>query len=429
MLKQIGTALLLGLLLAGSALAQAPQIGWENDYDAAMKRAQSEKKPVFIIFLMDNEPANDEIAKVHLHEPDIVKLSAEFVCLIANSGMHADGVPVEGPAGTAHACAKYGAVSCAQHQQVERHAREEFMNSPVVAAPQFLFLAPDGKSVILRHVWTIGPAELLRKMRIALGLIDPTKGGDLVHAVQAATDEMLKQANDNNMNKRRDALKALATSEDPRVIDFLIKQTAETVDESKRLEAIEAMGERGNGRVLPVLLKLLGASSGQIRLAVAKSLDRLGMPESAPSLFAALKKETRSGVRGGLVRALVTADANTPEFRKFIIGMIKGSTQGDAMHALRAAGRMKADDELKKAIIAASKGNSPSVRGAAYWALGMHKVTEAGTAIAKAAETEKNTDVKNLALGAVARINNQIFEGPDSDSCLSNLFSTAGLNN
>ena len=56
---------------------------------------------------------------------------------------------------------------------------------------------------------------------------------------------------------------------------------------NERLEAIEAMGQRGgNGRVIPILHKLLESKANQVRIAVAKSLDNLAMPDSGPSTVA-----------------------------------------------------------------------------------------------------------------------------------------------
>lgn len=157
-----------GCALALTAAAQESQIAWQPDFDAALKLAQSEKKPLFIVFLMDNEPANDSVAGSHLHDKGLVELSRSFVCLIASPGKHGD----------AAACPKFGAGSCAQHAQVEMRARTAYMNSPRVAAPQFLAVAPDGKTVILRHVYVLAASELENKLRIALGGLDPSKGGD-----------------------------------------------------------------------------------------------------------------------------------------------------------------------------------------------------------------------------------------------------------
>ena len=73
---------------------------------------------------------------------------------------------------------------------------------------------------------------------------------------------MLTQANDNNTIKRLEGLQKLAGLDDPRVIGFLIKQTAEGVDEQRRIEAVDAMGTKGNAKALPVLLKLLHGEVG-----------------------------------------------------------------------------------------------------------------------------------------------------------------------
>lgn len=226
---------------------------------------------------------------------------------------------------------------------------------------------------------------------------------------------------------RQAAVQGLAASNDPRVIAFLIKQTGESVDEARRLEAIEAMGQRGNGLVLGVLHKLLEAKSNQIRIAAAKSILNLGMPDSAPALLAALKRENKSMVRGHLARALAACDPVTPDHRAFLVGMIKSPSQADKLNGIRAASGLAMDDELKKALLVAMKDSNPSVRGISWWVLGDHKVAEAGVHIAKAVLTEKNPDTKNLGLDALSRITGAAYDGPAAETCLSNLFATSGL--
>ena len=419
---------LVGFLACVSAPSQAQQISWQGDYDTAMKKAVAEKKPVMIVFLMDEEVANDEVARSHLHDPAVVTLSRSFVCLIGCTGAHSsapagrDSNPASRPA-----CPKFGCVTCLEHQKVEMRARTEFMNAPRVAAPQFLFLMPDGKTMLLRQVYALPAAELAKKMQVALALHDPSKGAELLARIRATTDDQLKLANDNNMDKRVPAIRALATSDDPRVVDFLIKQTGDMVEEAKRLEAIEAMGQRGNGKVLPVLHKLLGARSNQVRIAVAKSLDSRGMPESGPPILAAARKEDKNTVRGHLVKALITCDPVTADHRKFVVGMIKSSAQMDKMNGLKAAGRLTLDEDLKKAILGAAGDTNPAVRGVAYWALGTKRVPEAASLIGKALGSEKNPDVKCLGTWAVSQVTGTPFDGSDPEKCLSHLFEVAGI--
>src|SRR4029079_895304 len=153
-----------------------------------------------------------------------------------------------------------------------------------ISAPQFLFLKSDGESMLLRHVWMLTPAALVKKMRLALGFSDPAKVGEAEKAVSADVTRVLAECNDNNMNKRMEAIRKLATMDDPRIIEFLVKQTAESGDQPRRIEAIDAMEQRGNAKALPCLMKLLAAKSMQIRNHVVVALETLSMPEAAPGL-------------------------------------------------------------------------------------------------------------------------------------------------
>jgi hypothetical protein len=407
--------------------AQAPQIAWQPDYDAAFKQAAAEKKPLFIVFLMNDEVANDEVATSHLRDPEVVALTKNMVSMIACLGGHDEAAPSGTASQPAHGCSRFGAVTCAQHQQIESKARDQFMDSPRVATPQFLVVAPDGKTILLRHVYLLPVADLVSKLKVALAIHDPVKGAAVLSKVRAETDEILKQADGKNSAKRQEALQKLATSDDPRVIDFLIKQTAESVDETKRLEAVQAMGTRGNGKVLPVLHKLLTSGSNQLKIAVARALESLGMPESAPSILAAIRKESKTMVRARLVAALVACDAITPTHRAFIVGMIKSTALTDRLSAIRASGKLRLDDDLKKALLAAASDTNTPVRGAAYWALAKHNVAEAETMISKALPAEKNEDVKNIGTFAVCTIGGKPYSGPDPDSAVSKLFGTVGL--
>ena len=59
---------LLLIVAVGLAPAPDPQIAWEPDFDATLKAAKEDGKPIFIAFIMDQESANDEIAKNHFHD-------------------------------------------------------------------------------------------------------------------------------------------------------------------------------------------------------------------------------------------------------------------------------------------------------------------------------------------------------------------------
>jgi hypothetical protein len=142
-----------GLLFALCALvrAQEPSIAWEAGLDEALTAAKADNKPIMIAFIMDQEPANDEVAKEHFHDADVVAHSKNFHCLVAAVGCHAQ-QPDQG------VCPRFGTSTCACHQRVQMRAQAAYLQSSEVSAPQFIFLKPDGETVHLRHVWLLPKA-------------------------------------------------------------------------------------------------------------------------------------------------------------------------------------------------------------------------------------------------------------------------------
>jgi HEAT repeat protein len=400
----IGRLFLCGMVLCGRLLSQDPQIAWESDFDATLKAAKADGKPIMVAFIMDQESANDEVAKVHFHEKDVVETSKSFHCLIASVGIHAK-TSAEGP------CPRFGCATCAVHQKIQMRAQTAYLQSTEISAPQFLFLKSDGETMLLRHVWMLTPKELVKKMRLALGFSDPAKAGEAEKQAAQDVAQVLEQANDNNMNKRIEAFKKLALLDDPRIIEFLIKQTAEAVEEARRLEAIAAMGTKGNAKALPVLVKLLQSKSAQIRNHVAISLEKLAMPEAGPHLRAALKAEQKDLVKGNLARALAVCDPKTPEHVKTIVSMIEAGGQKERIAAIRASLDLSVSESLKKALMAAAKDNNAQIRGAAFCALAKHAVKEAVPILEKAAPSEKTQDVKSAAQGALSILTKPGYDG------------------
>jgi HEAT repeat protein len=398
---------LLLILAVGLEPAPDPQIAWEPDFDATLKAAKEDGKPIFIAFIMDQESANDEIAKNHFHDKEIVEQSKAFHCLICSIGTHA--------ATAKDPCTRFGVIPCSAHQNVEQRARTAFIQSSQASAPQFIFVKPDGASILVRSVWAIGPAELLKKMRLALGYNDPGKAGDDVQRQKAEVDRLIAQADDKNAVKRASALASLALLDDPRIMEFLTKQTAEGVDEPRRIEAVDAMGKKGNAKALVTLLKLLASGSAQMRNHVVIALEKLGMMEAGPAMYAALKKEQKDNVKSNLVRALAVCDPKPPEHSKMILTMIGTGAQIERISAIRAALDVPMNDPLKKALLAAAKDNSSQVRGMAFHVLAIRQVKDAIPLIEKAIPQEKNKDMKALAEGSLAMLKQTNYDGPSAD--------------
>jgi hypothetical protein len=393
-------------------------IAWRGDYDAALKEAAAAKKPLFIAFLMDDEPANDEIARGHFSDTDIVALSKEFVCMVASIGAHGGGTG--GDPAQADICPKYGGCSCRGHRDVETRARDAFLDSPRVVTPQFLFVRSDGKTVVLRHLWTLPAGELAKKMRTAIALCDPSKADAALAEQRKLVDGWFADAAGNNASKRGAALSALASSDDPRVAEFLAKQTAEGVDDVKRIEAVAAIADfgRSNGGLLPVLHKLLASPSVRFRSHVAVALEKIGAPDSGPALAAALRKETKDRAKAALLRALAVCDGVTPAHKKAIVAAAKAGGQIERTAALRAMADLDLGTEGEAVVMAALKDGSGPVRATAYFAAAKQNVKGALQIVEKQAAGEKASEIRQVAEAALAGLRDGAFDSATAGGLL-----------
>jgi hypothetical protein len=391
-------------------LAQEPQIDWEADYDETLKAAKADGKPIFVAFIMDNESANDQVAQTHFHDKEIVEMSRKFHCLICSIGTHG--------ATSNDKCQRFGKITCTNHQNCEMKARTAYIQSSQASAPQFIFVKPDGQGILVRSVWLIGPAELLKKMKLALGYNDPSKAGDEAKRQREEVDRVIAEADGKNAVKRASALAALSTLDDPRIIEFLVKQTAEGVDEPRRVEAIDAMGKRGNAKSLPVLLKLLQSGSIQIRNHATIALEKLGMMEAGPGLFAAAKKEQKANVKGNMIRALAVCDPKPQPHLEMITTMIASGPQVERLHAIRASLDVPINDALKKALMTAAKDDTSRIRAAAFYALARRQVKEALPLMEKAVPQEKVKDAKALIESSVSVLKQTQYDGPNAEDIL-----------
>ena len=101
-------------------------IHFEPSLDAAFARAKREKIPVMVCVVMDNEPANDTVARTYYRDPELGNLSKHAACVIASVGTHAETDEVNGDT-TRRVCTRFGSVTCAEHQALENEARKRWL--------------------------------------------------------------------------------------------------------------------------------------------------------------------------------------------------------------------------------------------------------------------------------------------------------------
>jgi hypothetical protein len=392
-------------MLATPAAAQdaaepSPFIDWQGDWDAALAQAQEQNKPIMVAFILRGESANEEVCRRHFKSPRIVEESRRFVCMLAAGG---DARPDDQAAPS--------------NPALEMRARTELMSSPTVSCPQFIFLMPDGKTTLVRHVWMLPEQELLKKMRLAYGFFDPERAGPEVRNHRDQVERLLEEAAGNNQDERRVALKTLARTDDPRVIEFLIKQTGPSSESTRRLEAIYFMRDKNNAKAIDCLHGLLNHRDTNTRFYAAIALEGIGMVESTPHLVHALKREGKERVRTHLVRAVASCAGDKGELKEAVLKLLKSTGKLDKIAALYVATACEPDDELKKAIVRAAGHSSANVRSAAYYAIGTLKIEEARKRLKSRKSSERGQTLSCL-LWALAQLGEDPYEEEDDPATI-----------
>ncbi|MEE9393265.1 MAG: HEAT repeat domain-containing protein [Planctomycetota bacterium] len=435
MTRQLLELLVVALLVAPSVLAQdadadaekakrekRPMVAWQPDYEAALKLAKIEKKPLMVAFILRGEPANETVCDEHFRDELICEMSKKFVCLLALSTFRdlEEGETTDLSKELVEKLEPTATLE--QLKKVEHDARYGLLESNRVSTPQFFFLKPDGESVLLHHVYTLSPERLLEKMQKAFHFFDPSwdlpKDMKEINANEVVeVEELVKLSDDKNMVTRRAAMAKLAGKDHPMVIEFLIKQTGKTVKTQRRLEAIRAMAQKGQIKFLDCLHKLLPKeSSFQIRSNVANAIGTIGLVESAEVLAKAVKKERKDNVRSLLMRAWAKcAGGESDAYAKSLNKMLKSRSNVDRLTALYLIGLMAKEVPLEAEVIKAARDKSSRIRGAAYFAIGSKKWTKAKKRLEKRFNSEAG-EVKKACAWALGELGDPAYGTFDSPS-------------
>lgn len=400
---------------ADATATAAPGIAWEHDFDAAMQKAVTEKKPVFVAFLMDDEPANDETIKDHYKDPQIQKLLAKFVCLCGCIGDHPS---------TEAGCAKFPGLSCQHHQAIEKKARARWLDSDLVTTPQHVFCDPEGKP-LRRKVYLISKATLAKCLLLTLqdcmidtsGLkVDFGKDGgeDMLEKERANVAKWLADLEGRNLELKEDALRGLANAEDPRAMPAVLQRLGPKFEDMTRLAAIGAVGRKGNYQAVAPLLQLLGESKAPILAKVACALESIQLPEAAPALLAAAKKEKRDRVLGPLLRAAARSQPGNPEIRELCLKHVKSASAQLTGSVLVALGRLDAHEKIGAALVAQLASKNVNTRGLAIWGLGRQRSPAANKALVQAQQGEKAPELLKILDQAVRHGRGDVVENYDT---------------
>lgn len=411
------TLILLVAVFATPLLAQTtaskdgpPGIAWQPDWKSAVAAAKESGKPIWIACILKDETANEEVLKQHFTDPALIQASRDFVCLLAGHGFHGDqeGVRYDGTLGQVHPMA--GSVSSKEIAAVEDHVRRRILEASTVSCPQYLFMNPEGEEVLLRHVWMCPKQTLMAKMTLARSFLDPSLADAAARSSLDQVSVLLDKAVSKDRTTRTDALDALAVLDDPRIPTFLIERTQDHVVADQRLEAISAMGQPGNAKVLPRLHELLRAKDVDTRVRAAVAIGRIGMADSALALHAALKKDRQDRVRTHLFRALSVCETDKDALRVLLLKATRSRNDLEVITALWLLKDLKPDRDVPRALQALFAHRDDEVRTAAYVTTGRLAISELEKEIRKRLHKEGNLP-RDAALWALAELGGEPYGG------------------
>jgi len=368
---------------------EAPKIVWEPTFEEAIEKAKTRQRPLFVAFIMDDEPGNDAVLAQHFKDPEIVKLSARMVCVVGNVGKH----------GT-ELCTKFGCVTCDQHQETEKRARARYLKTEVVRAPQFVFCDSTG-SEMFRKVYLIPKRELQKSMAIALSGAVPEPGGELA-AERARVDQWLKDADSKNGETRDAAFATLATATDSRAIPALMEKAKPTNNDTIRCAAIKALGVKGNHAALGPLMGFLSDKNTRVCLCALVALGEIQLPDPALAILKAIEKEKSVRIKARALRSAARIYPESAEVQKQCFGALKGASAQLQEAVMMAIYHLPPDPRSVAALRPLLTANKESTRALAAWILGKQDDETLIPVLEKMATSDKSPDVRSLARKATS---------------------------
>lgn len=145
-----------------------PSIAWfDGSFEQAKAAAQERNVPLLIIFIQDNEEANDRI-RADLHQdPDFLQAVERCVNVLACDSVHEQAAS---PGGRM-SCKVFPGIPCARHRQLAGEAFHAFAVEGSINTPMHVLLSPKGEEV--KRLYDVFPhedlLEPLRSMRRKLG--------------------------------------------------------------------------------------------------------------------------------------------------------------------------------------------------------------------------------------------------------------------
>ncbi len=363
------TTPVLSILLAfflgslGFAFAQPSSIAgklvWESEYEAALLKAKTESKIIFLAVNMDDEKGNDRMVKNVYTDRTVQRLAQGTVNLVASIGRH----------NKSGACSHLGTITCAEHRAVEGRVNGPILkpdNQGQVVAPQHVWLSSEGK-VLISVPYEITAGEMEWCFHEAARKVDPNYSGkesgkskrprrwipDGVFDGKSDSGEQpptreetleLIQEVRKGILKGGDLVKAykrIAEADEPEAREQIRQYLKSSgggggrrgggmgqAGNAKRIAMVRVIGLGSPQSYWEVLDSLVGSGEDALRNEVAVAMEQLAAPEALKSLTKAYKKEKDEIGRKNLLRAIAACGSQDGGARSLLFKAAKQTRDG-----------------------------------------------------------------------------------------------------
>lgn len=405
----LGSILSLGVMLT----LAADGVGWEKDYKKAFEKAGQLKVPVLVCFNMDGEWANDELANKIYRDPKFLAAASGCVCLVGSVFEHqktADGM-----------CSRFPSLTCADHKQVEKEARKQFVGGTVAIAPQHVLAASTG-DVITRRAYMCTLDELCDMVKSAELALSGASATEIAKRVDENTEKQMKslreQAKTHDWQKQFELLEQIAKL-GPRPSRILFTELAldKSRPEDLRKRVIGRLGSKGDYDSLETLLKLAKDDDPDIAIAAAGALEVEELPQATETLLKVYKKKPCEALRCILLRALGACGGDLDEVRGILARAAHDSNAyvrssaalglGYVLAGLERGAKQepsKSDREATETLLKMLGDSQGTVRGAAVYALGYARLPGAREPLEKIGKDDNAVDVRECAQAALKNL-------------------------
>lgn len=363
------TMLAAALVTGGTASAQqaGAQPVWAESIEAGLADAKAKGQALMVALNMDKERGNQQMVDEVYTSPEFHEAAKHCVVAVASLFQHPSKREAKGVV-----CARFGSVTCAQHQAIEKIVRHDWLGrgpKDEVESPRHIFVSPAGK-ILFQRIWTVDAPTLAALMTRASELCTPER-----LAKWDTVEGRLERAADPIAAIREIADAELVAANDPAIDEKLVK-LAKTASTAPGVAG--AVWAAFVGAATPERRKLglagLADKQPDVRVQVAHALEKLPPEESVPPLLAQAAREKDDRARGEMYRALGVLGVKPqkdPRVEKILLKAISTSGDGARGHAAVAiapwASETAVKTELKKIVV---QGDSMDLRSAAIWALG-----------------------------------------------------------